>query len=92
MKASQADRLRLETETEHIVDQMKSLGAVKVILFGSLARQQISLFSDIDLLVIMPEGTPRLDTAEKLHMKMFGIPAAVDFLVATPSDLYLFRA
>jgi predicted nucleotidyltransferase len=28
------------------------MGAVKVILFGSLAHERISLFSDIDLLVL----------------------------------------
>jgi predicted nucleotidyltransferase len=52
MRASQQDRLRLEKELHRLVDQMKALGAVKVILFGSLAREQISLFSDIDLLVL----------------------------------------
>jgi len=60
---------------------------LRIVLFGSAVRGQAGKDSDIDLLVIMPEGTLRLETAEKLHMKMFGIPAAVDFLVATPSDL-----
>ncbi len=60
---------------------------LRIILFGSASRGETGENSDIDLLVVMPEGTPRLDTAEKLHMRMFGIPAAVDFLVATPSDL-----
>jgi predicted nucleotidyltransferase len=39
----------LSAETQHLVEQLKALGAVQVILFGSLARGQISLFSDIDL-------------------------------------------
>ncbi len=63
------------------------LHPLRIILFGSAARGEAGQDSDIDLLVVMPEGTPRLAAAEKLHMRMFGIPAAVDFLVATPSDL-----
>jgi len=60
---------------------------LRIILFGSVASGAAGQNSDVDLLVVMPEGTPRLATAENLHMRMFGIPAAVDFLVATPSDL-----
>jgi hypothetical protein len=37
MKASAQDRARLETEAQHLVEQLKAMGAVKVILFGSLA-------------------------------------------------------
>ena len=50
------DRERLESEIQRLVDQLKDLGAVKVILFGSLARGQISLFSDIDLVVLFSDG------------------------------------
>ncbi len=52
MKASTQDQTRLEAETQRLVEQLKALGAVQVILFGSLAREHISLFSDIDLLVL----------------------------------------
>ena len=83
MKATQADRNRLETETQRIVDQMKSLGAVKVILFGSLARQQISLFSDIDLLVLFDDerssrelgrwAYQNLDTSEAVDLLAYNV-------------------
>lgn len=69
---------------QKVVDAFHPL---RIVLFGSAVRGETGKDSDIDLLVVMPEGTPRLDTAEKLHMTMFGVPAAVDFLVATPSDL-----
>jgi len=52
MRATVDDRKRLEAEVHCLVKQMEDLGAVKVILIGSLARGQISLFSDIDLLVL----------------------------------------
>ena len=74
----------LDLIVQRIVDVLHPL---RIILFGSAARGEAGQDSDIDLLVVMPDGTPRLATAEKLHMRMFGIPAAVDFLVATPSDL-----
>jgi len=74
----------LDLIVQRIVDVFHPL---RIILFGSAARGETDKDSDIDLLVVMPEGTPRLATAEKLHMRMFGIPAAIDFLVATPSDL-----
>lgn len=60
---------------------------LRIILFGSAARGEATADSDMDLLVVVPEGTRRLETAEKLHMGMFGIPLAVDFVVATPTDL-----
>jgi predicted nucleotidyltransferase len=52
MKVTSQDRARLEAEAQRLVEQLKLLGAVQVILFGSLARGQISLFSDIDLLAV----------------------------------------
>jgi hypothetical protein len=45
----------------------------------------------VDLLVVMPEGTCRLETTQALHLRLFGIPVSVDFLVATPADLQKHR-
>ncbi|MCL5076345.1 MAG: nucleotidyltransferase domain-containing protein [Chloroflexi bacterium] len=55
MKPTAQDRLGLEAEMKRLVEQSKDMGAVKVILFGSLARGQLSLFSDIDLLVLFDQ-------------------------------------
>jgi predicted nucleotidyltransferase len=44
----------LEARLDLIVEQVKGLGAVKIVLFGSLARQEVDVDSDLDLLVIMP--------------------------------------
>lgn len=59
----------------------------RVILFGSMARGDARPDSDVDLLVVVADGTRRLDATKLLHRSMFGIPAAVDFVVATESDL-----
>lgn len=56
MKAAEQDRARLRTEVLRLVDQLKALGAIQVILFGSLARGEVSLFSDIDLLVLFDDS------------------------------------
>jgi len=69
---------------ERIVDTVHPL---RIVLFGSAARGEMGEDSDVDVLVIMPDGTSRLKTAQQLHLHMFGIPMAVDFVVATPSDI-----
>lgn len=47
--------------------------------------------SDIDVLVVMPDGTHRRHTAETLQRQFFGIPYGVDVIVATPADLHKYR-
>ena len=60
---------------------------LRIILFGSASRAEMGPDSDIDVLVVMPEGTRRRETARHLQTRMLGYPFAVDFLVATPNDL-----
>jgi hypothetical protein len=38
-------------------------------------------------MVVMPEGTPQLETAQALYMRVADMGAAVDILVATPGQL-----
>jgi len=52
-----------------------------VVLFGSRARGDHRPDSDIDLMVVMPEGVNRLHVAQKLYM--IGL-SRVDFVVTTP--------
>jgi predicted nucleotidyltransferase len=75
-----------------ILEQLiaRIVGAVhplRIILFGSAARGEAGADSDVDLLVVMPDGTHRRETMQYLHTQLFGIPVAVDILVATPTDL-----
>lgn len=64
---------------------------LRVILFGSAARGDMGFDSDIDVLVVMPDGTHRRHTTEMLHRQFFGIPYGIDVLVATPVDLEKYR-
>jgi len=47
-------KARLQSALDSVVNHLKSLGALKIILFGSLARNEVDVHSDLDLLVIMP--------------------------------------
>ena len=66
---------------------VETVHPLRVILFGSAARGDMTDDSDADFLVIVPDGVNRLSTCQKLHLEMFGIPLAVDFVVATPTDI-----
>ncbi|BCX03525.1 MAG: hypothetical protein KatS3mg053_1463 [Candidatus Roseilinea sp.] len=60
MRASPEDYARLRAEAHRLAEQLARLGAVKVILFGSLARGRVSLFSDVDLLALFDDDrSPR---------------------------------
>ena len=63
---------------------------LRIILFGSAARGEMGLNSDLDVLVVVPEGTHRRHTAQKIHRHMIGFPLAVDVVVATENDLRTF--
>ena len=81
-----------EGELDRVVERIvEAVHPLRIILFGSGARGEMGPDSDVDLLVVMPEGTHRLDTAGFLHTRFDGIPLSVDVLVATPSDLERYR-
>jgi predicted nucleotidyltransferase len=60
---------------------------LRIVMFGSAARMDAGPTSDIDLLIIMPEGTHRRATAQKLYREISGIGLPFDVIIATPSDI-----
>lgn len=60
---------------------------LRVVVFGSAVRGEAEPDSDIDILVVMPEGTHRRRTAQYLYRSISGIKIPFDLIVATPSDL-----
>jgi uncharacterized protein len=59
----------------------------KIILFGSRARGEATDDSDLDLLVVMPDGTDRRQAAVQIHRHLRDLPLAKDVLVITPSEI-----
>lgn len=60
---------------------------LRIILFGSAARGEMGPNSDVDILVVMPDGTNRRKTAMQLYRDIRGIRIGFDLVVATPSIL-----
>jgi predicted nucleotidyltransferase len=59
----------------------------RIILFGSAARGDAGASSDLDLLVIMPDGIHRRRTAQTIYRVLCGIGVAKDVVVVTESDV-----
>lgn len=60
---------------------------LRIILFGSAARGNLGPNSDLDVLVVMPDGVHRRRTAQLLYRQITGLRVPFDILVATPTDL-----
>jgi predicted nucleotidyltransferase len=69
---------------QRIVEEVHPL---QIILFGSAATGEVGANSDIDLLVVMPEGVHRRRIDQFLYQKIIGLGVPFDILVATPNDL-----
>ena len=74
----------INTLVEKIVELVHPL---QIILFGSAAKGDMTPDSDIDLLVVMPEGTPRRETARYLYRFLPAIGIPYDIIVATEQNL-----
>ena len=59
----------------------------RVVLFGSRARGAAGQWSDVDLLVVMPDGTDRRQAAVEMHVTLGDLPAAKDIVVTTPAHI-----
>jgi predicted nucleotidyltransferase len=70
MRATAKDKERLEAAAQRLVEQIKDLGAVKIILFGSLASGTISLFSDIDMIALFEGQTNSRDLTRWLYQNI----------------------
>ena len=71
-----------------IVDEVHP---IQIIVFGSAARGDVGPDSDLDLLVVMPDGSDRLQTAYRLHDRLRDLGCAKDIVVALQSDVQVMR-
>ena len=74
----------IESFVQKIVEAVHPL---KIILFGSYARDNANPESDIDVLVVMPESVHCRRTAQLLYRQIRGLGVPFDILVTTPDAL-----
>ena len=66
---------------------VETVHPLRIILFGSAARDEMGPNSDLDVLVIMPDGIHRRKTAQEIYRHMWGFGFATDIVVVTESDV-----
>ena len=59
----------------------------RVVLFGSYARGTAIESSDVDLLVVMGNGTDKRRTAVEIRRSLGDLPVSKDIVVATPDEI-----
>ena len=59
----------------------------RIILFGSRAKGDGRPDSDVDLLVVMPDGTDETLTTVAMHAVLHHMPLPKDIIVSTPSAM-----
>jgi predicted nucleotidyltransferase len=59
----------------------------RIVLFGSAARDQMGIHSDLDVLVVMSDGIHRRKTTQQIYRNLWGLGFAKDIVVVTESDI-----
>ena len=70
-----ADREKIENALQEMVRQLRSLGAKRILLFGSLARGEIRIASDLDLIALFDDN---LNFKERMKFVYNNIEPPVD--------------
>ncbi|MDZ7305363.1 MAG: nucleotidyltransferase domain-containing protein [candidate division KSB1 bacterium] len=85
----QPDEQKLQELVQRIVDAVHPL---RIILFGSAARGDMGPNSDLDVLVVMPDGVHRRKTAQSIYRHLRGFGFAKDIVVVTQNDIERHRS
>lgn len=81
-------RATMQTALDRLVEQIvEAVHPLRILLFGSHARTDAGPESDLDILVVVPDGTPRRETARRIYRRVRGIGVPFDAVVATPAIL-----
>jgi predicted nucleotidyltransferase len=73
-----------KNELERIKKELIELGAQKIILFGSGARGELGLLTDLDLIVIIPSNKTYIERSQEIYKNIQ--PSEVDLLIYTPKE------
>ena len=74
----------IATVVERIAEQFDP---DRIVLFGSWASGEAKASSDVDLLVVMPDGTDRREAAIAMRAAVGDLPLAKDIVVTTPDEI-----
>ena len=88
-------KVRKKTVSDAILQEIvrRIVAAVqpeKIILFGSVAREEMGPDSDLDFLVIK-SCKNRRETVRKIRRRLIGIGIPKDIIVATPEDIERYK-
>lgn len=76
---------------EHVAEAVRCLVAaadpLRIVVFGSVARGEAGPDSDLDLLVVMPDGTDRRAARRMLRGALIRLDVPKDVVVTTPEHL-----
>jgi predicted nucleotidyltransferase len=73
---------------EEIVSRIRRASQpVQIVLFGSSVRGDAGPDSDLDILVVVPNGTHRRRTARDIFLALSGIGRPKDIVVVTEEDI-----
>jgi predicted nucleotidyltransferase len=78
---------KLQAILNSLVKELGTLGALRIVLFGSFSRGEIDVGSDLDLLVIMPSGK----TGKEWRDLIYGTverTAGVDLIVFNEKEFH----
>ena len=83
-KLRDAHRANMRDELDRVRQELIAAGAELIVLFGSAAEGELGLFSDIDLLVVIPS---ELDFLPRIRDLYAGIrPEETDIFPYTPDE------
>ena len=80
--------MSVTTVIEEMVSRIvREFDPLQIILFGSQARGDAGEWSDVDLLVVMPDGTTKHDAAVAILNVLGNLPVAKDVIITTPDEI-----
>ncbi len=75
----------LRSEVERLAGELRRLGAKKIVLFGSMGRGRLDLFTDIDMLAVIESSLPFVEREIWIYRELMPRVAA-DILVYTEEE------
>ena len=80
----------LEAELERMVRILRSLGVKRIVLFGSVARGEVAVWSDLDLIVVLDSELPFIKRLGWLYDHLQP-RVGLDLLAYTPQEFEALR-